>query len=70
MAEEFGRSVQDGLKLSKRIYLGKDRAVTPPKPPPSPPQPPTGPAGGTSTAPDTPPEPEPGPDAEPGKNDD
>ncbi|XP_052304879.1 uncharacterized protein LOC7467926 isoform X2 [Populus trichocarpa] len=33
MAEEFGRSVQDGLKLSKRIYLGKDRAVTPPKPP-------------------------------------
>ncbi|KAJ6354393.1 hypothetical protein OIU76_027254 [Salix suchowensis] len=33
MAEEFGRSVEDGLKLSRRIYLGKDRAVTPPKPP-------------------------------------
>ena len=32
MAEEFGRSVEDGLKLSRRIYLGKDRAVTPPKP--------------------------------------
>ncbi|KAJ9183726.1 hypothetical protein P3X46_007538 [Hevea brasiliensis] len=33
MAEEFGKSVEDGLKLSKRLYFGKDRAVTPPKPP-------------------------------------
>ncbi|CAK7352408.1 unnamed protein product [Dovyalis caffra] len=33
MAEEFGKSVEDGLKLSKRIYLGKDRAVAPPNPP-------------------------------------
>ncbi|XP_012573394.1 uncharacterized protein [Cicer arietinum] len=35
MAEEFSRAVEDGLKLSKRIYFGKDRAVAPPKPPPS-----------------------------------
>ncbi|XP_021691763.2 uncharacterized protein LOC110673065 isoform X2 [Hevea brasiliensis] len=32
MAEEFGKSVEDGLKLSKRLYFGKDRAVAPPKP--------------------------------------
>ncbi|XP_061361590.1 uncharacterized protein LOC133305393 isoform X2 [Gastrolobium bilobum] len=35
MAEDFERAVDDGLKLSKRIYLGKDRAVAPPKPPAS-----------------------------------
>lgn len=34
MAEDFSRAVDDGLKLSKRIYFGKDRAVAPPKPPP------------------------------------
>ncbi|XP_002516254.2 von Willebrand factor A domain-containing protein DDB_G0292740 isoform X1 [Ricinus communis] len=32
MAEEFGNSVEDGLKLSKRLYYGKDRAVAPPRP--------------------------------------
>ncbi|XP_027177425.1 inter-alpha-trypsin inhibitor heavy chain H3 isoform X2 [Coffea eugenioides] len=32
MAEEFARAVEDGLRLSKRIYFGKDRAVAPPKP--------------------------------------
>lgn len=35
MAEDFSRAVDDGLKLSKRIYFGKDRAVAPPKPPPA-----------------------------------
>ncbi|XP_015889068.2 uncharacterized protein LOC107423928 isoform X1 [Ziziphus jujuba] len=34
MAEDFAKAVDDGLKLSKRIYFGKDRAVAPPKPPP------------------------------------
>ncbi|XVF88913.1 hypothetical protein PTKIN_Ptkin19aG0089000 [Pterospermum kingtungense] len=35
MAEDFAKSVEDGLKLAKRIYLGKDRAaVAPPRPPP------------------------------------
>ncbi|CAN0901203.1 Inter alpha-trypsin inhibitor, heavy chain 4 [Linum grandiflorum] len=29
--EDFIRSVEDGIKLSKRIYFGKDRAVAPPK---------------------------------------
>ncbi|CAN1136180.1 hypothetical protein LINPERHAP1_LOCUS12750 [Linum perenne] len=29
--QDFVRSVEDGIKLSKRIYLGKDRAVAPPK---------------------------------------
>lgn len=33
MAEEFCRAVDDGMKLSKRIYFGKDRAVAPPKVP-------------------------------------
>ncbi|KAI4335191.1 hypothetical protein L6164_013861 [Bauhinia variegata] len=33
MAEDFSTAVDDGLKLSKRIYFGKDRAVAPPKPP-------------------------------------
>ncbi|KAI4344623.1 hypothetical protein L6164_011828 [Bauhinia variegata] len=33
MAEDFSRAVDDGLKLAKRIYFGKDRAVAPPKPP-------------------------------------
>ncbi|VFQ83680.1 unnamed protein product [Cuscuta campestris] len=32
MAEEFENAVEDGLRLSKRIYFGKDRAVAPPKP--------------------------------------
>ncbi|TKY54408.1 Inter alpha-trypsin inhibitor, heavy chain 4 [Spatholobus suberectus] len=35
MAEDFSKAVDDGLKLSKRIYFGKDRAVAPPKPPPA-----------------------------------
>ncbi|KAL2327289.1 hypothetical protein Fmac_020716 [Flemingia macrophylla] len=35
MAEEFSKSVEEGLRLSKRIYFGNDRAVTPPRPPPS-----------------------------------
>lgn len=34
MAEDFGKSVEDGLRLAKRVYLGKDRAVAPPKTPP------------------------------------
>uniref|UniRef100_A0A7N0UTK9 VWFA domain-containing protein n=2 Tax=Kalanchoe fedtschenkoi TaxID=63787 RepID=A0A7N0UTK9_KALFE len=33
MAEDFGKAVEDGLRLSKRIYFGKDRSVAPPKPP-------------------------------------
>ncbi|XP_019198615.1 PREDICTED: inter-alpha-trypsin inhibitor heavy chain H3-like isoform X2 [Ipomoea nil] len=32
MAEEFANAVEDGLRLSKRIYFGKDRAVAAPKP--------------------------------------
>ncbi|KAK8602385.1 hypothetical protein V6N13_057982 [Hibiscus sabdariffa] len=32
MAEAFAWAVEDGLRLGKRIYLGKDRAVAPPKP--------------------------------------
>lgn len=32
MASDFARAVDDGLKLSKRVYFGKDRAVAPPKP--------------------------------------
>ncbi|XP_019196819.1 PREDICTED: uncharacterized protein LOC109190713 [Ipomoea nil] len=32
MAEEFVRAVEDGLRLSRRVYLGKDRAVAPPRP--------------------------------------
>jgi len=35
MAEEFSKSVEEGIKLSKRIYFGNDRAITPPKPPPT-----------------------------------
>ncbi|XP_058757521.1 uncharacterized protein LOC131630796 isoform X2 [Vicia villosa] len=35
MAEEFSKSVEEGLKLSKRIYFGNDRAVSAPKPPTS-----------------------------------
>ncbi|KAL0697918.1 hypothetical protein Bca4012_054040 [Brassica carinata] len=31
MAEDFARAVEDGLKLSKRIYLGNDRAVAAPR---------------------------------------
>ncbi|EPS65940.1 hypothetical protein M569_08838, partial [Genlisea aurea] len=31
MAEDFESAVEDGLRLSKRIYYGKDRAVAPPK---------------------------------------
>ncbi|KAL7136872.1 hypothetical protein ABFS83_10G058900 [Erythranthe nasuta] len=33
MAEDFEAAVEDGLRLSKRVYFGKDRAVAPPKPP-------------------------------------
>ncbi|KAK6941273.1 von Willebrand factor, type A [Dillenia turbinata] len=33
MADDFSKAVDDGLRLSKRIYFGKDRSVTPPKPP-------------------------------------
>lgn len=33
MAESFAAAVEDGIKLSKRVYFGKDRAVAPPKPP-------------------------------------
>lgn len=32
MAEDFSKAVEDGLRLSKRIYFGKDRSVAPPKP--------------------------------------
>ncbi|XP_042000549.1 uncharacterized protein LOC121750142 isoform X2 [Salvia splendens] len=32
MAADFEAAVEDGLRLSKRIYFGKDRAVAPPKP--------------------------------------
>ncbi|KAM2621442.1 hypothetical protein TB2_026192 [Malus domestica] len=35
MAEDFSKAVDDGLKFSKRLYFGKDRAVSPPKQPPS-----------------------------------
>ncbi|XP_038878512.1 uncharacterized protein LOC120070725 [Benincasa hispida] len=31
MAEDFARAVDDGLRLSKRLYFGKDRAVAPPR---------------------------------------
>lgn len=31
MADDFAKAVVDGLKLSKRIYFGKDRAVAPPR---------------------------------------
>ncbi|XP_031382013.1 inter-alpha-trypsin inhibitor heavy chain H3 [Punica granatum] len=33
-AEDFIKSVDDGIRLSKRLYFGKDRAVAPPKTPP------------------------------------
>ncbi|KAL1207834.1 hypothetical protein V5N11_014004 [Cardamine amara subsp. amara] len=33
MAEDFSRGVDDGIKLAKRIYFGKDRAVAAPRPP-------------------------------------
>lgn len=32
MADEFLKAVEDGVRLSKRIYFGKDRSVAPPKP--------------------------------------
>lgn len=35
MAEEFVKAVEDGVRLSKRIYFGKDRSVAPPKPMPA-----------------------------------
>ncbi|KAE8658004.1 hypothetical protein F3Y22_tig00116975pilonHSYRG00038 [Hibiscus syriacus] len=35
MPEDFAKAVEDGRKLGKRIYLGKDRAVAPPKPLPA-----------------------------------
>ncbi|KAG7021980.1 von Willebrand factor A domain-containing protein 5B1, partial [Cucurbita argyrosperma subsp. argyrosperma] len=31
MAEDFAKAVDDGLRLSKRLYFGKDRAVAPPR---------------------------------------
>ncbi|XP_071742419.1 uncharacterized protein [Rutidosis leptorrhynchoides] len=31
-SDEFTRGVEDGIRLSKRVYLGKDRSVAPPKP--------------------------------------
>lgn len=31
MADDFAKAVEDGLKLSKRVYFGKDLMVTPPK---------------------------------------
>ncbi|KAI8553301.1 hypothetical protein RHMOL_Rhmol05G0004300 [Rhododendron molle] len=31
MADDFEKAVEDGLKLSKRIYFGKDRSVAPPR---------------------------------------
>ncbi|KAF8388713.1 hypothetical protein HHK36_025393 [Tetracentron sinense] len=31
MAEEFAKAVEDGLKLAKRIYFGKDRSLSAPK---------------------------------------
>lgn len=34
MAEEFVKAVEDGVRLSKRIYFGKDRSVAPPRPMP------------------------------------
>ncbi|MBA0731888.1 hypothetical protein Gogos_016010 [Gossypium gossypioides] len=37
MAEDFAKAVEDGLKLAKRIYLGKDKAVMTAPKPPSPP---------------------------------
>ncbi|KAL7091906.1 hypothetical protein ACP275_12G132100 [Erythranthe tilingii] len=33
MAEDFEAAVEQGLRLSKRVYYGKDRAVAPPKTP-------------------------------------
>ncbi|KAE8675049.1 TMEM184C protein [Hibiscus syriacus] len=33
MAEDFARAVEDGLKLAKRVYLGKDSAVMAAPPP-------------------------------------
>nr|GEZ32548.1 hypothetical protein [Tanacetum cinerariifolium] len=30
-SDDFTRGVEDGLRLSKRIYFGKDRSVAPPK---------------------------------------
>ncbi|XP_023530597.1 uncharacterized protein LOC111793097 [Cucurbita pepo subsp. pepo] len=31
MAEDFAKAVDDGLRLSKRLYFGRDRAVAPPR---------------------------------------
>ncbi|KAG8367134.1 hypothetical protein BUALT_Bualt16G0041100 [Buddleja alternifolia] len=35
MAEDFEAAVEEGLRLAKRIFFGKDRTVAPPKPPTS-----------------------------------
>lgn len=35
MADDFVIAIEDGLKLSKRLYFGKDRPATPPKVPSS-----------------------------------
>ncbi|GLT62863.1 hypothetical protein SLA2020_354660 [Shorea laevis] len=34
MAEDFGKAVEDGLRLAKRIYMGKERAMAPSNTPP------------------------------------
>lgn len=31
MAERFAKSVEEGLRLAKRVYFGKDQQVSPPK---------------------------------------
>ncbi|KAI9080030.1 hypothetical protein K1719_037963 [Acacia pycnantha] len=33
MVEDFATAVEDGLKLARHVYFGKDRAVVLPKPP-------------------------------------
>ena len=33
MAEDFAKAVDDGLRLTKRLYFGKDPTVAPPKQP-------------------------------------
>lgn len=35
MADDFAKAVEEGMKLSKRLYFGKDRPATPPKVPSS-----------------------------------
>lgn len=35
MADDFAKAVDDGLRLSKRLYFGKDREAAPPRPSPA-----------------------------------